>query len=289
MIGHDPRGEAVFRQLQNKARSDGAKTGKPTPTAEYLTRHALESFLDRLTRTEHKDDFVLKGGILLAVYGVRRPTKDVDATAVSASVTPEHIIDVVRDVAVVDVADGVRYDLATITLQEIRDDAEYPGLRMRIECHIGPQKVVVAWDISAGDPIVPLPRPVKVPRVLGDDIEIHGYAPETSVAEKGVTILERGIASTRWRDYIDIVQLADKHGLDETLLLESAIAVAQYRKVTLAPIAHAVAGYGAIGQAKWAAWRRKERVENISEPNLDDQMVKVAAVLDAVFNRAGGQ
>jgi hypothetical protein len=69
-------GEAVFRQIQNKARSDGVKDGRPTPTAEYLTRHALDSFLDRLTRTEHRDGFVLKGGILLATYGIRRPTSD---------------------------------------------------------------------------------------------------------------------------------------------------------------------------------------------------------------------
>lgn len=71
-------GEEIYRKLQARARSDAARTGKPVPTAEYLTRYMLESFLDRLTRTVHVEDFVLKGGILLAVYGVRRPTKDVD-------------------------------------------------------------------------------------------------------------------------------------------------------------------------------------------------------------------
>ncbi|MFC7374965.1 nucleotidyl transferase AbiEii/AbiGii toxin family protein [Brachybacterium sp. GCM10030268] len=279
-------GEAVFRQLQNRARSDGAKAGKPTPTAEYLTRHVLESFLERLARTDHRDNFILKGGILLAVYGVRRPTKDVDSEAVNVSVTPEHIVDVVRHVAAVDVADGVWFDVDTVSIQEIRDDAEYPGRRVRVNCRVGPQMLVVVWDISTGDPIVPLPRPVKVPRVLGHDIEMLGYAPETTVAEKGVTILERGTASTRWRDYIDIVQLSEKHGVDEDLLLESAQAVARYRKIALGPIAPVIAGYGAIGQVKWAAWRRKERHEDVSEPYLDAQMAKVAAVLDPVFRRS---
>jgi hypothetical protein len=60
-------GEDVFRQLQLIARSDGAGAGKPAPTSEFLTRHGLESFLDRLARTPHAQDFVLKGGILLAV------------------------------------------------------------------------------------------------------------------------------------------------------------------------------------------------------------------------------
>lgn len=276
-------GEAVFRQIQNKARSDGAREGRPTPTAEYLIRHALDSFLDRLTRTEHKDGFVLKGGILLATYGVRRPTKDVDAEAVDGALTAERIGQVVHDIAAVEAADGVRFDVATISLQEIRDEAEYPGLRMRVDCWIGPQKVVVAWDISTGDPIVPPPRPVKVRRLLGGEIELLGYAPETTIAEKGVTILERGITSTRWRDYIDIVQLAERSGIDEVQLVDAVVAVARYRQVELGPLAPVVSGYGAVAQAKWAAWRRKEHVEDISEPDLDDQMVKVVKVLDPVF------
>ena len=76
-------GAEVFDTIQRRARSDAAKIGRRAPTAEYLVRHLLESFLDRLTKTEHADDFVLKGGILLSVCGVRRPTKDIDA-AVSA-------------------------------------------------------------------------------------------------------------------------------------------------------------------------------------------------------------
>ncbi|MGH8882188.1 MAG: nucleotidyl transferase AbiEii/AbiGii toxin family protein [Stackebrandtia sp.] len=105
------------------------------------------------------------------------------------------------------------------------------------------------------------------------------------MADKGVTILERGITSTRWRDYIDIVQLAEVHPVDAQQLLVSAPAVARYRKVELGPIARAVVGYGETGQARWAAWRRKEQLEEISEANLDDQMVKVAAVLDPVFSK----
>lgn len=285
MTDRDAGGDAVFRQIQSKARSDGNRTGKPTPTAEYLIRHALEAFLDRLTRTRHQDDFILKGGILLAAYGVRRPTRDVDSEAVDIAVTQKHIADVVRAVATVECADGLHFDVDTMTIQEIREGADYPGLRVRITCHIGPQRVVVAWDISTGDPMIPPPRLVEIPRILGDDMTILGYAPETSVAEKGVTILERGIASTRWRDYIDIVQLAEQHGIDDEQLLESAVAVARYRRVALGPIAPVVVGYGSVGQPKWAAWRRKEGLEDVSEQDLEAQMAKVAAVLDPVFTR----
>lgn len=278
-------GDEIFTEIQKRARRNAAATGKPTPTAEYVTRHGLESFLARLAKTAHANDFILKGGILVGVYGVRRPTKDIDAEAVSASVTPEHIANVIADVADVDDDDGIVFDLESINVEVIRDGADYPGLRMRVRAALSSQTLTIAWDISTGDPIVPQPQKVTVPRLLGEPIEMLGYAPETIVAEKGVTILERGITSTRWRDYVDIVQLGAASGFDGELLLESARAVARYRQIDLVPTAPVVAGYGGIAQPKWAAWRRTEKVEEISEALLDEQMSRVEAVLDPLFAR----
>lgn len=275
-------GEAAFRRIQSLARSTATKSGTNTPTQEYLIRHALESFLDRLTRTSHAGDFVLKGGILLAAYGVRRPTKDADSNAVSADVTADHLCQVVRDIAAIDVDDGVAFNLDTITVHEIREHAAYPGLRMRVTMSIGPWQGVTAWDVSTGDPIVPAPRQVTINRILGEPIILLGYAPETTIAEKGVTILERGITSTRWRDYVDIVALA-RGGIDPDELLRSARAVARHRGVTLEAVAPHLAGYGAVAQAKWAAWRRKEHLESVCEENLDDQIALVVSYLDSVF------
>lgn len=273
----------MFRRLQSAARSAAAKTGQGAPTQEYLIRHTLESFLDRLTRTAHAEDFVIKGGILLAAYGVRRPTKDADVNAIGADVTADHLIAVVHDIAAADTDDGVVFDVDSISVQEIREHVDYPGFRVRVGVSIGPWKGTAEWDVSTGDPIVPAPRRVRINRVLGDPIVLLGYASETTIAEKGVTILERGITSTRWRDYVDIVQLA-RQGIDTDELLRSAQAVARYRGVTLEPIAPNVVGYGQVGQAKWTAWRRKERLEAVCEADLDEQMVLVASYLDPLFS-----
>ena len=102
-----------------------------------------------------------------------------------------------------------------------------------------------------------------------------------------MTILERGTTSTRWRDYVDIVQLTRRYAIDPDELRHASQAVATYRGVTLTPITPAITGYGAVGQAKWAAWRRKERLDDISDPDLDTQMRHVADILDPVF--AGGE
>nr|WP_306237871.1 nucleotidyl transferase AbiEii/AbiGii toxin family protein [Ornithinimicrobium sp. HY1745] len=271
--------------MRAAAQSARDKTGKPAPTQELLTRHVLESFLDRLSRTEHAQDFILKGGILLAVYGARRATKDVDANAVGADVTSQHLSTVVEEIAAVEIDDGVRFRPETITVQDIREQAEYPGFRIKVMANVASWAGTVAWDVSTGDPIVPAPRLVKVPRVLGEPIEVLGCAPETVIAEKGVTILERGITSTRWRDYIDIVQLA-QNGVDAAELRRSAEAVARHRQVTLEPVSRHLQGYGDIGQVKWAAWRRKQGLESASAELLDDQVGLVAAILDPIFNSA---
>ncbi|TCP57470.1 nucleotidyltransferase AbiEii toxin of type IV toxin-antitoxin system [Tamaricihabitans halophyticus] len=277
-------GDEVFRRIQSAARSAATEAGTGAPTQEYLIRHTLESFLDRLTRTAYAEDFVLKGGILLAAYGVRRPTRDADANAVGADVTADHLIAVVHDIAAIQTPDGVVFELDSISVQEIRVHADYPGFRVRVGVSIGPWKGTATWDVSTGDPIVPAPRQVRIDRVLGEPIVLLGYPPETTIAEKGVTILERGITSTRWRDYVDIVQLA-RQGIDSDELLRSARAVARYRGVTLEPIAPRVVGYGQIGQAKWTAWRRKERLEPVCDADLDQQMALVAYYLDPVFSR----
>lgn len=276
--------DGVFRQIQALARAAATKGGTGAPTQEYLIRHTLESFLDRLTRTPHAGDFVLKGEILLAAYGVRRPTKDTDANAVAADVTAEHLAQVVRDIAGIDVDDGVVFDTDTISVQEIREHADYPGLRVRVAATIGQWQGIAVWDVSTGDPIVPPPRLVTIDRILGEPITLLGYAAETTVAEKGVTILERGITSTRWRDYVDIVALA-RQGIDPDELLRSARAVARHRGVTLEPVVPYLAGYGTVAQAKWAAWRRKEHLESVCEENLDDQIMLVGEILDPVFAR----
>lgn len=175
--------------------------------------------------------------------------------------------------------------LESLTIREIREQSENPGLRVKVALAIGSWKGSITWDVSTGDPIVPAPRMVELPRLIGEPIRLLGYAPETSIAEKGVTILERGRTSTRWRDYVDIVALT-AHGVDPDELLRAAKAVAAYRGVVLGPVNPVIAGYGEVGQEKWAAWRRSEQLEAVSEALLDDQMEKVAAILDPVFSRA---
>ncbi|MCI7550934.1 MAG: nucleotidyl transferase AbiEii/AbiGii toxin family protein [Actinomycetaceae bacterium] len=275
-------GEETFTRLQAMARSFADRHGAAAPTEEYLNRHVLESFLARLSASVYRDDFVIKGGILLGAYGIRRPTRDVDSNAIAATVIPESIAAVAEYLAEIDADDGVSFDSASMSVKVIRGEAQYPGVRLRMGASIGSWRGLFSWDVSAGDPVVPGPRTLVFNRLLGEPLKLLAYSPELTVAEKGVTILERGTASTRWRDYVDIVELG-KRGLNKRELLAAARSVAQYRNVALKPIAPLLSGYGYIAQRKWAAWRRKEHLEEGAAELLDDQIAMVSAIIDPIF------
>lgn len=162
--------------------------------------------------------------------------------------SPEHLREVVADIVAVEADDGIEFDLDSLAVQEIRDDADYPGLRLRMKARLATWNGVTAWDVSTGDPIVPMPQQVRLPRIHGADILVLGYRPETTIAEKGVTILERGTTSTRWRDYVDIVQLFEHFDVDREMLAESVRAVAAHRKVELGPVGPLLVGYGEVAQ-----------------------------------------
>ncbi|CAN5238556.1 nucleotidyl transferase AbiEii/AbiGii toxin family protein [soil metagenome] len=248
--------------------------------------YALERFLDRLGRTKYSDDFVLKGGLLLAAYRLRRPTKDADLQALDFQLDEEHLREVVVTVADIDDEDGLAIDATAIRVIQIRDDAEYTGLRVTAPATIHRTSVTIQLDVSTGDPIWPKPEIVELPRLLGGVLKLTGHPIPTVIAEKSVTILQRGTTSTRWRDYVDIRGFQLTQPFTAGDLRAAATAVAQHRGFDLEPLAGNVEAYGAVTgmQAKWTAWRRKEGLEERTESNLDDQLADIVAFLDPVYS-----
>ncbi|WP_221620276.1 nucleotidyl transferase AbiEii/AbiGii toxin family protein [Arachnia propionica] len=213
-----------------------------------------------------------------------RTARDIDANAVGAEVSPEYLAHVLVDLARMSEEDGVEFDLGSMSVQEIREQGEHPGCRVRLRATIGPWQGVAAWDVTTGAPIIPPPRLVTIDRLLGDPFRVRGYAVEGIIAEKVVTIFGRGISSTRWRDLVDIVRLCER-GFDSGELRRSVEKVAQFRGVLVGSVAETLKGYGMAGQRKWAAWRRKEGLEAVSQASLEDQAMLVAGFMDPILGK----
>lgn len=274
----------AYRALQKVARA-----GRRNPN-NLLVLYTTERFLARLAGSRYRTDFVLKGGVLLAAYQVRRPTKDADMQLVDQTLDVEFLDGMVREVAAVDVDDGVVFDLADLAISGIRDGDEYQGFRVKFGAGLHTARLRVQLDISTGDPVVPPARAVVLPGVLeGTGFSILGYPLESVIAEKVVTMLQRGTVNTRWRDFLDVRALGDQHAFVAGELERSVQAVAAHRQVNLASLADLAPRFD--NQRRWEVWVSALEMDpelraRWCEPQLTDQVAKVATFIDPVLTRS---
>lgn len=200
-----PAGRA-YNDLRNLARRQGRDP------AEYITLYALEGFLARLAASEFAADFVLKGGVLIAAFAERRPTRDIDFAARGFSNDIPEVEQRVRNVIMVSRYDGLEFDLDSVSGEQIRDEADYNGVRVKMTAQLATARVSLHIDVNFGDPIWPASTEAVIPLLLGGTLRLLGYPDHMVLAEKIVTALERGEQNTRWRDFTDIAAI---NGADE--------------------------------------------------------------------------
>ncbi len=244
----------VYLDLQNLARREGRAT------EELLVLYALEGFLARLAQSDHASRFVLKGGALLAAFGARRPTRDIDLAARDVPSDAERVLAIVREVASRDHDDGLRFDTDGVDAQTIRDEDEYTGVRVSLPCSMATARLRLHVDVNVGDPIWPAPRTIAVPRLLGGETALLGYPLEMVYAEKIVTAIQRGVTNTRWRDFADVHLLSRGQVVAGSTLQEALRIVGEHRGAALMPLDDRLAGYPAVAQTKWSAWRRRQQL-----------------------------
>ncbi|MGB4777533.1 MAG: nucleotidyl transferase AbiEii/AbiGii toxin family protein [Microbacterium sp.] len=278
-----PAGRA-YNDLRNLARR------QHRDPAEYITLYALEGFLARLAASEFATDFVLKGGVLMAAFAERRPTRDID---LAADGFPNDIPEVeqrVRSILTVDVDDGLQFDPDSVQGEPIRDDADYNGVRVKVTARLATAHVALHIDVNFGDPIWPAPTEAVLPRLLGGELRLRGYPDHMVLAEKIVTAIERGDQNTRWRDFTDIAAIARTRPIDGPTLQEAVTVVARYRHVAIEPFEPLLAGMPAIAQRKWEVWRKKQRLEQSTPANLSELLRTCTNFVEPVLvGRVGDQ
>ncbi|MFZ1384955.1 MAG: nucleotidyl transferase AbiEii/AbiGii toxin family protein [Propionicimonas sp.] len=275
-----PAGDAsiAIRRLARQAGGD---------VQELMTLYALEGLLARIALSEHRDDFVLKGGVLLAAFAARRPTKDIDLQATRLTGDPEEVAERVRIIAALEVADGLAFDLASVTAMTIREEDEYAGVRVKLTATLGTARLTVGIDVNFGDPIWPAPRLVDLPRVvpLGlPPVTLLGHPLTMVLAEKVVTAIDRGIANTRWRDFADVYVLTHLHPVSAAEFRASVKTVAEYRNVAFTPLLPALAPMGDWAQQRWRAWRTRSHREHELPGAFADVLAAVAGFADPVLS-----
>lgn len=232
-----------------------------------LTRYAIERMLFRLSRSDYRQRFVLKGAVLFQTWSKRmhRATLDLDLHGVGESELGA-VRSVFASVCRQPVEnDGISFDPESVEVEEIREDQEYKGVRIRVSAAIGVAKIPVQIDVGFGDAITPKPVSIDFPSLLGLPApHLKAYPKETVVAEKYQAMVKLGIANSRMKDFFDLWVLASESAFDGAILCRAIGATFKRRQTALptdTPLAlTAEFADDATKQLQWGGFIRKGRL-----------------------------
>ena len=219
------------RQLKDLIRN---LSKKKSADAQILMRnYMMERFLERISLSEYKNQFILKGGMLVAaMVGLdARATMDLDATIKGTDVSVEDVGMIISQITSIPLNDGVSFRIKRIS--EIMEEADYPGVRVSMETKFDGVITPLKIDISTGDIITPREIKYNFNLMLEDrTIEVWAYNLETVLAEKLETVISRNVTNTRMRDFYDIYILQKLYGeqFSKDVLWDALVATAKKRE-----------------------------------------------------------
>ncbi len=233
-----------------------------------LIYYGLERLMYRLSRSPHRDRFVLKGAMLFSVWSEtpHRATRDLDLLG-HGDHDVATLITTFKEICRTSVEDdGVVFFGDAMTGEEIRDGEEYAGVRLSFEARLGVAKIPIQVDIGFGDAVVPEPEPLDYPTLLDFPTpRLLAYSRETVVAEKFQSMVEFGIANSRMKDFFDLWRLSRMFSFEGARLVDAIQATFERRR-TLLPTIDPVCFTSDFSrdqnkQAQWAAFLKRAGVD----------------------------
>lgn len=216
------------KQLKDKIKNISG--GDDKISKAYIRVFFMERFMERVSISEYKNQFILKGGMLVSsLLGINvRATMDIDTSVKSLPLNRNDIENIINTISSIDLDDNITFSITNI--ETIMDDFEYPGERIHLEAHLDMIKQPIKIDISTDDIITPGAIEYGYKLMFEDrSIQLITYNVETMLAEKTQTIINRGLANTRMRDFYDIFELTNHIAFSWDITADAFIATCKKR------------------------------------------------------------
>jgi predicted nucleotidyltransferase component of viral defense system len=235
-----------------------------------LLRYAIERLLFRLSMSSHASTFVLKGAALFTLWtgAPHRATRDLDLLGFGDPGI-ERMTRLFTDVLRVDMTadDGLVFDLATLSVDLIREDQEYGGVRVTVDAYLTTAKIPLQVDVGFGDVITPEPLEVVYPTMLDMPApRLRAYPRETVIAEKLEAMVRLGLKNSRMKDFYDVAALADGFAFDGATLARAIAATFSRRQTPIPPslplALTSTFADDALKEQQWAAFMRRAGLKN---------------------------
>lgn len=213
--------------IKNKSNGDNNKANT------MIRNYAMERFLERVSLSKYRDNFILKGGMLVSHFvGLdNRTTMDIDTTIKNYNLYDEDIVKMIEGIIAIQLDDSMTFEIKGIN--HIMEEHEYPGMRVKLECRLQNTRIPLKIDISTNDVITPEEISYSYKLMFEDrSINLLAYNIETVLAEKLETIISRDVVNTRIRDFYDITILSIEKEYDISIdkLRLALLATASKRK-----------------------------------------------------------
>lgn len=259
---------SIRQRLLNKARNDHR------PFAELLQYYAMERFLYKLSNSKYHHSFILKGALMLRAWDspMTRPTRDIDLMG-KLDNDIDHITQTIIEICQLEttLSDGLRFDTNSIKSIQIKEDADYEGVRVQFLVYLDTARVNMQIDIGFGDAIYPAPEIISYPTLLDLPAPTpFSYSKETTIAEKFEAMVKLGELNSRMKDFYDIWLLARQFEFQGTSLQKAIISTFEQRHTELSIEIDAFSqNFIEEKHVQWKAFRNKLRMEAIPE-NLSE-------------------
>ena len=273
---------SVKDRLKNKSRS----TGKTMQ--ELLIAYGLERTIYRLSKSEYKEHFILKGGIFLyALYdgSYARATTDIDFLAQRISNDTEKIKQVFAEIFSVEADDHLRFDIETLSVKPIAEMKKYHGVNVSIIAYLDRTSINVSIDIGFGDVIFPDKVEMDFPVVLSDESpQVYAYSLCSTVAEKFEAIVSLAYDNSRFKDYYDIYVLSTTQDFEGKELLEAVRETFENRHTSIAEIVAFEDGFAddPLRQTRWKAFVKKKKA--MKPVSLEDTIKVIHQLMKPVVD-----
>ena len=251
-----------------------------------LLRYIQERFLARLAASKYVKKFVLKGGFLLLAYNIEkaRPTKDIDFLGVNVSSERKELEKIIRAIASINVDDGIEFLSDSIKSEEIKEEAEYSGIRIKLTAKVGTARNTIQIDFGFGDIAIPQPRLMDYPTLLNNkSAKVLAYSKETIVAEKFEAIVKLTTFNSRMKDFFDIVFLANEFEFNGSILQSAISNTFKQRKTDLNSAMEMLdSDFGDQPNFKtsWEAF--KKRIKQKSEESFKNVFAEIRQFLEMI-------
>ena len=227
--------------IQAKLRNLANAEGKDFVLVSRL--YMQEGVLRRISLSMFAESFCLKGGLLLySISGfTSRPTQDIDLLGSNIPRKEEQIKDIMEEILLIQVDDGLVFTTNTMILREITEGADYQGKRLKVECKLGNIRTNLKLDIGFGDIIYPGPVQMDYPTLLKNNtFKITAYSLESVIAEKFEAMIVLDSRNSRMKDFYDVYDLLTMTSQIKNSSLSKAIKLTLQRRKTNTPKSPAI-------------------------------------------------